>query len=449
MAIASIKCILCVHSRLSYLPLIIFGILAITVTVFLFMLCFNVTITDGTVSGLLFYSSIFTINRESFLRATKSYTFLPNFFSWLTLDIGLNACFTQGYDAFWQSIFNFCIPVFIWAVMGLIIYASSKSSRITQLVGKNAVKVLATLFLISYTKILRTEVSVLSCASLNGPHHPYRSRWLVDGSVECWHGKHLILAVIGLLFGVATVLFTLVLLFIQPLQKYSHCRGLRWVATLKPFFDAYTSPHVIHDRYRFWTGFLLLLRMVCIISFTLTSVHNIYKLYMFIVACICVLLISLMSFFGGVYKSKWLYALNVSFYFNLTILSLFSFYSFTKSTEKYANRLQHIATTVSLSIAIAKFLLIICYHIYKRLKEVGLLSCCWLKVQETQCWRVALKCCNKRSVHYVRLPQEDVDQDREMDDDFDRGRESDDEQEEENREQDPGESAAERSQDTY
>ena len=143
-----------------------------------------------------------------------------------------------------------------------------------------------------------------------------------------------------------------------------------------------------------------------------------------------------MSFFGGVYKLKWLYALNVSFYFNLTILSLISFYSFTKSTEKKANDLQHIATTISLSIASVTIVLIFCYHIYKRLREVGLLSRCWLKIQEIRCWQAALRCCNKRSVHYVRLPQDDTDQDREMDNDYNRERVSDDEQEEENREQD-------------
>ena len=172
--------------------------------------------------------------------------------------------------------------------MGLLIYASSKSRRITRLIGGNAVKVLATLFLISYTKILKTEVAVLSCAKLyypkiNGSNQPYKSHWLIDGNIECWNGKHLVLVVIGILFAIATVFFTLTLLCIQPLQRNSHRRGLRWVATLKPFFDAYTSPHIIHDRYRFWNGLLLLFRMVIIILFTVTSIHNVYRAYMLIV----------------------------------------------------------------------------------------------------------------------------------------------------------------------
>ena len=243
------------------------------------------------------------------------------------------------------------------------------------------------------------------------------SHWLVDGNVVCWQGKHLILVVFGLLFGVLTVLYTLALLFIQPLQRNSHRRGLKWVAKLKPFFDAYTSPHVIHDRYRFWNGLLLLFRLVCTILFTITSTRNVYKQYVFTTVCICVLIICLMSFFGGVYKTKWPYALNVSFYFNLTILSLASYYSLTQK-EEYGNYMQDIATTVSVCIADATIVLIITYHFYKRLKEVGLLSRCWQKVKRSRYWQAVLRYWNRRRVYYVRLHQDD-DGDREMNDDFD------------------------------
>ena len=449
LAIGSFKCIDCEHIHHSYLPLLILSLLAITVIVLLFMLCCNVTITDGTVNGLLFYVSIFSVNRDSLLRAKKSFPYLVSFISWINLDIGLDTCLFKGFNAFWQAVFNFCIPVFIWFIVGLLIYASSKSSKLTRLIGGNGVKVLATLVLISYTKILKTEVAVLSCArihypGINGSSGPYMSHWLVDGNVICWQGKHLILVVIGLLFGVLTVLYTLALLFIQPLQRNSHRRGLKWVAKLKPFFDAYTSPHVIHDRYRFWNGLLLLFRLMCTILFMITSTRNVYKQYVFTTVCICVLIICLMSFFGGVYKTKWLYALNVSFYFNLILLSLTSFYSLIQKEER-GNYMQDIATTVSVCIADATIVLIITYHFYKRLKEVGLLSCCWQKVKRSRYWQAVLRYWNRRRVCYVRLHQDD-DGDREMNDDFDGERESDDEEEEENREQDGEESGSE---DTY
>ena len=65
LAIASIKCVTCENYQYNYLPLIIFGILAITIVVLFLMLCLNITITHGTISGLLFYVSIFSISRET------------------------------------------------------------------------------------------------------------------------------------------------------------------------------------------------------------------------------------------------------------------------------------------------------------------------------------------------------------------------------------------------
>ena len=74
-----------------------------------------------------------------------------------------------------------------------------------------------------------------------------------------------------------------------------------------------------------------------------------------------------MSIFGGVYKTKLLSALNTSFYFNLTILLIISFYSLTKDPSlnnniMFANKLQHIATVVSVSIAFTTFAVTISYH---------------------------------------------------------------------------------------
>ncbi|XP_064406169.1 uncharacterized protein LOC135351157 [Halichondria panicea] len=422
LAIASSRCLRCDNISRSYFPLLALATLAITALVLLFMLCCNVTITDGTVSGFLFYSSLFNINIKLFLRVSKRYAYLAEFFAWMNLDIGLTTCFYDGFDAFWQAILNFFIPVFIWCILGLIIFATSKSSRITELVGDNPVKVLATLVLISYTKILQTEVAVFSCSSIEfrtNSSKILKYYWLPDGNVPCWQGKHLALVVIGVLFGIATVLYTLMLLFIQPLQRYSHVRGLKWVAKLKPFFDAYTSPHVIKHRYRFWTGLLLLCRMINSISFALFSHQNTYKHYGIEVILICFLITSLLGCFGGVYKNKWLYALNSSFYFNLTLLSFVTFYSLTKnsSSKNSANIIQEIATSISLGIAFVTFLFILSYHVYKRLKKTGLLARCAGRIQGTRCWRSAVGYWNRGRIQYVRLPQEDP-QDREVDDDF-------------------------------
>ncbi len=328
-------------------------------------------------------------------------------------------CFYNGFDVFGQVILNLFVPLLVWTGLGLLILISSKSSRITRFVGKNAVKVLATIILLSYTTILQAEVAVFSCSTIQYPNNTSKQHWLPDGNVLCWQGKHLALVVIGVLFGIATVLYTLMLLFIQPLQRYSHVRGLRWVAKLKPFFDAYTSPHVIKHRYRFWTGLLLFIRMICSIWFAVTSKNNEYKDYGVALTVICILILSIIVFLGGIYKQQWLNILNASFYTNLTILSFFSFYSATRQPEfsGRGNETQITATYTSLVIAFVTFLFILAYHVYKRLKETGLLARCVGRIQGTQCWREAVAPWNRGRIQYVRLPQEDL-QVQEMNNDF-------------------------------
>ena len=51
--------------------------------------------------------------------------------------------------------FNFAFPVYIWVLISLIILTSRYSITVSKLVGRDPVAVLATLLLVSYTKVLK------------------------------------------------------------------------------------------------------------------------------------------------------------------------------------------------------------------------------------------------------------------------------------------------------
>ena len=147
------------------------------------------------------------------------------------------------------------------------------------------------------------------------------------------------------------------------------------------------------------------------------------------VAITSVLVLSLMNIVEGVYKYWWLKFLNSSFYINLTILSLLSFSIKMHKTKHSASR-QQVSTVVSLYIAFCTMLLILLYHVIKRLKESGLLTYCFRKIQRTQCWQLIASTVDMRNrsrgIMYVKLPR-DEDQDREMNEEFDGERVSDNE----------------------
>ena len=453
-AIASDKCLKCDFAYpKSYLSLLALGYFAISFITNALLIAFNVTITDGTVNGFLFYASIFQINRQSFIHRPTHDTFFTEAIAWMNLDIGLTACFSNGFDGFGRTILQFFSPVLIWINAGIIIFLCSKSSRIAAIVGTNGVKVLATLLLISYTKILQAEVAVFSCARISvltdQSIATKDSFWLRDATVPCWQGKHLVLVVIGAVFGIATIIYTLILLFVQPLQKYSHLRPLKWVARLKPFIDAYTCPHVIKDRYRFWTGLLLLFRALCVVIFAVLAYKNIFQYNVALIIFICALIFTLVWSFGGIYKSWQLNVLNASFYLNLVTLSTLTWYALTlhdtatdEATIEKANQLQTIGTEVSTIIAVLTFTLIVVYHVCKRLKETSMCSCCVTRLSSTRLWQsLSTRYQVWRERRYQRVPQQeepvdddgleyDRDQDRELRDGFENGSENESEDDE-------------------
>ena len=97
----------------------------------------------------------------------KSTVALSDFITWLNLDFGVETCFYNGwmptanYGCSWCSLHNY-----IW---GLTILVSHYSHRFARLLGNNPVSVLATLNLLSYTKIFRTLIAAIYITYLEYP----------------------------------------------------------------------------------------------------------------------------------------------------------------------------------------------------------------------------------------------------------------------------------------
>ena len=94
---------------------------------------------------------------------------LSVFISWVNLDFGIETCFYNGLDTYSKTWLQFVFPVYLWVLVGLMIIVSHYSHRFAKLLGNNPVSVLATLFLLSYTKILRTLIAVMYITYLEYP----------------------------------------------------------------------------------------------------------------------------------------------------------------------------------------------------------------------------------------------------------------------------------------
>ena len=279
------------------LPFLLAGVLLVV-----FLVATNLTVSIGTINGLIFFANIVKEHQAVFFPHDIGTNVLTIFIAWLNLDFGFNICFFDGMNAYAKAWLQFLFPFYIWLLAVLIIMASRYSDRIAKLCGKNIVQVLATLFLLSYAKLQRTITTGLAFTILDLSNNQSHLVWLYDSNIVYLRGIHIPLFVaclIALLF--LFVPYTVVILFGPCLQAKSHYKIFFWVGRLKPIFDAYLGPY--KDQYRYWTGILLLARIMVL----LLSAGNVLgdaSINLVAVAIICYILIALVLLSGGVYK-KW------------------------------------------------------------------------------------------------------------------------------------------------
>ena len=352
LALGTSRCLKCSNK---YLMLLLAFTAAGLALVFLLTLT-NMTVSEGTINGLIFYANIIHINRAIFFPNESTginkiiLDILSTFISWINLDLGIETCFYNGMDMYAKAWLQFLFPIYIWTIVGVMIVSSHYSTTAAKLFRRHAVKVLATLFLLSFAKLQRTIVTALSFTFLTYPDGT-KTVWLYDSNIEYLHGKHIplfIAALLALLF--LLIPYTLVLFFIQCQSKLK-CRMFCWVKKLKPLFDAYTGPY--KDRYRFWTGFLLIVRTVLFLIFTFGNPG--LNLAAISITSTC------LAFSPAVYKKAWLTLLEYSLLLNLSAVSAATFYC--RDPQLSGN--QAVVVYISVGTALITFVMIMVYHLYQ------------------------------------------------------------------------------------
>ena len=305
----------------AYLSLVLVFITAGLLLV-LFLVVSNISVSSGSMSGLIFYANMVQVNRPVFFGESiplTSVKLCSIFIAWLNLDFGIDTCFYNGMDAYTKTWLQFAFPLYVWGIAGIIIRLSR---RFPSIAGRNPVRVLATLFLLSYAKLLRTVITALAPAELfiydiNGTNKITKLVWKEDGNVDYLRGKHIPLFVVAFMFGLVTLPYAVALFLVQWLQKYSHRRVGSWVVRMKPLFDAYTGPYKTNTQ--FWTGSLLLIRVVTFLVFTFPHADPNVKLSVILATCIVVQMIAWS--FHGLFQSIYTDVMNSIFLLNLGLLS--------------------------------------------------------------------------------------------------------------------------------
>ena len=351
------RCLQC--SNLPFLA-VIPGVLFAGVALVIFLMLFNLTVSIGTINGLIFYANIIRASQAVFFPPEMNSSFLSVFIAWLNLDLGIETCFYDGLDAYAKTWLQFVFPIYIWLIVITIIVASHYSTRVSKVIPNNALQVLATLFLLSYAKMLRIVITVFSSTILVYPDGFKKRVWLYDGNIEFFMGRHIPLGIATLLLLILlSIPYTFSLVSIQWLQKFSHYRLLFWVHRFMPLFDAYTGPY--KQKHRYWTGVLLLIRVIILMTFTLNQTNN-PAINLLTILVISFALVTYASYVG-VYKNRPYNILEIISLLNSGFLSAISFYQLLNDSGLA------VTTSVSISVAFITFIFILLFHATMQLKS--------------------------------------------------------------------------------
>ena len=242
----------------------------------------NLTVTDGNINAFILYTNIISINIPVFFPSTNEIMPAHTFISLTNLDLGFQTCFYNGMSDYAKTWLQLSFPFYLIFIATLLIISSRHYTTIQRLTARRALPVLATLFLLSYTKILQTISGVLffysSITYLPSKHT--RLVWSVDSNVPLFGVQYAMLFIVCLILFLILLTFNIILLFTRTLSRF------RFINKFKPLLDAYQGPY--RDKFYYWTGLQLLLRAVL---FGLSSLDRNINLTVGII---------LLDIFGGV-----------------------------------------------------------------------------------------------------------------------------------------------------
>ena len=307
--LGSSRCQTCSNT---YLALVLtFAVAGIALVAFLSAL--RLTVATGMINSIILYANILQANRNLLFPTSSNTSILTVFIAWMNLDLGFHTCFYNGMDTYAQTWLQFAFPIYVWFLISFIIISSRYSMTVTKLIGSNPIDVLATLLLMSYTKILKIIIEVYSFVKLDYPNNQTVAVWLKDANVPYLKSWHLALTVVTTLVLIFLFLpYTFLLLLGYKLYRFTGRRHTRWLIRIKPLLDSYYAPYRQHTRY--WTGFLLLTRCALYIIFLLgDETKNLFAINTAFTAMIIIAWLS-----SKIYKNLFVNVIEAVVYFILS-----------------------------------------------------------------------------------------------------------------------------------
>ena len=245
----------------------------------------------------------------------------------------------DSYAKKWLHLF---FPLYLIIIAMSIITASHYSYRMLRLTYTRSLPVLATLFLLSYTGVLRIVLTVLFSYSAitHLPSGHQQIVWSIDASVSLFGLKFTILFIMCLVLFLLLIPFNITLLFTRHLFQF------RIVNHFKPILDAFQGSY--KDRYYYWVAVHMTMRSL------LFAIYAFQVNLKLIMSTMLLIIFSIYSGYIHPHKNKLVNIQELLLLLNLTIMYAVSY--------QYSESVFSIVANIMISLAFIQFCAILLYH---------------------------------------------------------------------------------------
>ena len=254
----SLKCAKCSNIWLLLLP----GFILAGVILVLALFVLNLTVVDGRINGFIMYINSIVGNAYVYDIFPSSFISIPT--SPINLDLGIETCFYHGMTEYHKTWLQFAFPLYLLFIVAVLAFASRYSCSVEKLTRRRVIPVIATIFLLSYSKILLVSIKVLfSYTNMYSlPDNKKTVVWKWVSSIPSFGLKFSILFVVCLLVLLLVLLpLSFLLIFTKHFYRFNIV-----VKYLTPYLDTFQAP--FKDSHRYYPGVELIIRNL---SFVLGS----------------------------------------------------------------------------------------------------------------------------------------------------------------------------------
>lgn len=323
----------CKNCKNRYLWLDILALLAYGPLLVSFMFIFTLTLSNGTLNGVLFYANLANIGILDLITLYKPYghdvwlspcvKIAVSFLEILNANPMFPTCLYDGMDELWKTSIRMFHQFYLWAIILLLICLSRYSTWLTTKLGRSSIKVFVTVFHISASRMFITLVNVFTVVDLFIENENFpRKVWFYDGTVRFLHDGHLVLSVFTLLIIFPLLMaYLLVLTFPKKINKTSfggkYCR---------PMLEAILNPYKENMRYWFALRIVLLIVLYCV--YTVYRGGDFLIIYTITVPILFIFIMAQIYF--QPFKSRFINVLDTITMVNFLLVGMTTWYMITQ-----------------------------------------------------------------------------------------------------------------------